>query len=179
MTKPFAAICIFATFALTVALTSSAQPPAIFPQLTATNLAKQKMKLPEDFAGTRNLLLIAFEREQQKDIDTWLPAVKDIESTHPTFRYYELPAIGRSNPLFRWYLDSSMRSGIPDNVARSRTITLYVDKQSFRHTLDIPSESAISALLVDKSGKVVWRSTGDLTEEKKANLLAELQAAGV
>ena len=178
MTKPYVAVCCIVA-ALSSALISGAQPPVVFPQLTATNLAKEKMKLPQDFAGTRNLLLIAFEREQQKDVDTWLPAVKEIEAAHPNFRYYELPAIGRSNPLFRWYLDSSMRSGIPDSVARSRTITLYIDKQSFRHTLDIPSESAISALLVDKAGKVVWRATGEFTEEKKANLLAELQAAGV
>jgi hypothetical protein len=162
----------------TLALTLRAQQAAVFPHLTASNLAKQKMTLPKDFAGTTNLLLIAFEREQQKDIDTWLPAAREIEAAHSTFRYYELPTIGRSNPVFRWYLDSAMRSGIQDGTTRSRTITLYVDKQDFRRTLDIPSESAISVLLVDKNGKVLWRATGDFTEEKKANLLDEIKAAG-
>lgn len=171
----FCAIAFLASLSLAFA----ADQAVVFPTLTATNLAKQKVKLPQDFAGARNLLLIAFEREQQKDIDTWLPAAKALEASHPTFRYYELPAIGRYNPIMRWYLDASMRSGVSDNAARQRTIPLYRDKTAFRHALDIPGESAITALLVDKSGKVVWRSTGDFTEEKKANLIAELQAAGV
>lgn len=175
--KSIAALGIAAL--LVIGMPISAEKPAVFPDLTATNLAKQKMRLPQDFAGTRNLLLIAFEREQQKDVDTWLGAVKGIESAHPNFRYYEIPAIGRANPVFRWYLDSAMRSGIPDDIVRQRTITLYIDKDSFRHALDIPSESAVAALLVDKTGKVVWRATGDFTEEKKASLLTELQAAGV
>jgi hypothetical protein len=174
-----ASFCILGLLSVGLAFTSPAQQAAVFPKLTASNLAKQKLVLPQDFAGSRNLLLIAFEREQQKDIDTWLPAAKEIEAAHENFRYYELPTIGRSNPLFRWYLDSAMRSGLPDNNARARTITLYVDKGEFRRTLDIPSESAISVLLVDKSGKVLWRATGNFTEEKKANLLDELKAAGV
>ncbi len=171
--------CMIGLLTISIALPSRAQQDAVFPNLAATNLAKQKMVLPQDFAGTANLLLIAFEREQQKDVDTWLPAAKEIEAAHSGFRYYELPTIGRSNPIFRWYLDSAMRSGIADNKARARTITLYIDKQDFRHSLDIPSESAITVLLVDKSGKVIWRATGDFTEEKKANLLDELKAAGV
>jgi len=41
-----------------------------FPSVKASNLEKRDFNLPADFEGERNLLLVAFEREQQKDVDT-------------------------------------------------------------------------------------------------------------
>src|SRR5271157_4132999 len=42
-----------------------------FPGLKASSLEGQSFDLPGDFKGDRNLLFIAFEREQQTSIDTW------------------------------------------------------------------------------------------------------------
>ena len=105
-----------------------------FPKLTAANLQKKTLSLPEDFAGERNLLLIAFQRKQQKNVDTWLREMKRFEST-PDFHYYELPTLGKLNPIARWFINRGMRSGIPDPEARARTITLYLDKAEFKKAL--------------------------------------------
>ena len=145
-------------------------PEGMFPKLTATNLAKETLSLPEDFAGDRNLLLIAFQREQQKNVDTWLSEMKRFESS-PNFRYYELPTIDRLNFLARWFIDSGMRRGIPDRKARARTITLYLDKLAFRKALNLPDENQIYAVLVDRSGRVLWRAEGDFDEAKAGSLL--------
>lgn len=131
------------------------------------------MQLPEDFAGDRNLLLIAFRREQQKNVDTWLHEMTRFEVS-PGFRHYELPTIGRLNPFVRWFIDNGMRRGISDLNARSRTITLYVDKLSFRKVLRLPDEKRIYAILVDRTGRVVWRAEGDFDEAKGSSLLKAL-----
>jgi hypothetical protein len=55
----------------------TAAPEGTFPKLTAANLEKQAFSLPEDFAGDRNLLLIAFQREQQQNVDTWQDSSQD------------------------------------------------------------------------------------------------------
>jgi len=149
-------------------------PEGIFPKLTASNLEKQTLSLPQDFAGDRNLLLIAFQREQQKNVDTWLHGMKRFESS-PNFRYYELPTIDRLNPIARWFIDSGMRRGIPDREARARTITLYLDKLAFRKTLNLPDERRIYAVLVDRSGRLLWRAEGDFDEAKAASLLNVLR----
>ncbi|MDR3747630.1 MAG: hypothetical protein P4M04_05705 [Acidobacteriota bacterium] len=60
------------------------------------------------------------------------------------------------NPLTRWFIDSGMRRGIPDPNARARTITLYIDKKPFEQALQLPTEKTVYALLVDRSGKVLW-----------------------
>ena len=160
------------TWALVIHATSDLSAPVdlgFFPKLTASNLEKQTLSLPEDFAGEHNLLLIAFQREQQKNVDTWLREMKRFE-LFPKFRYYELPTIGKLNPLARWFINSGMRRGIPDHSARARTITLYLDKSSFRYALKLPDEKQIYAVLVDRSGRVLWRSAGDFDETKAVSL---------
>jgi hypothetical protein len=156
-----------------IASKASEQPSAstegTFPQLTATNLEGTTLSLPADFAGERNLLLIAFQREQQKNVDTWLHQMKRFESS-PGFRYYELPTIDKLNPLVRWFFNSGMRRGIPDRDARARTFTLYIDKPPFRKALNIADEKQIYAILIDRSGRVLWRAEGDFDEAKGSSL---------
>lgn len=172
-------LCLTGTFLLTIAIAKAGassgaaeSSPAVegtFPPLTATNLEGTTLSLPGDFAGERNLLLIAFQREQQKNVDTWLRQMKRFESS-PGFRYYELPTIDKLNPLVRWFINGGMRRGIPDRDARARTITLYIDKPPFREVLRIPDEKQICAVLIDRNGRVLWRAAGDFDEAKGASL---------
>jgi len=150
-------------------------PESHFPTLQASNLEKRTFNLPADFEGERNLLLVAFEREQQKDVDTWLREMKHFEASHPGFHYYELPTIQRPNVLTRWFIDNGMRHGIPDRQARERTITLYIDKQPFCDALRITDQTSIHEFLVDRSGKVWWHSAGRFDEAKGKSLGNALQ----
>ncbi len=142
----------------------------MFPRVRGANLERRPFTLPDGFDGERNLVLIAFKREQQFEIDTWIPTAQRLAQGRPDFRYYELPTISRGLPLGRWWLDSAMRAGIPDLAAREATITLYLDKKAFRKALDLPTEETIYALLVDRAGRVLWRSEGVATDEKARDL---------
>jgi hypothetical protein len=141
-----------------------------FPVLESETLEKQSVQLPQDFQGERNLLLIAFEREQQKDIDTWLTQMKRYEDIDKEFRYYEIPTIEKMNRFMRWFINTGMRHGIPDKKARERTITLYIDKEPFKKSLQIPDEKKIYAMVVDRSGNVLWRATGPYDEANGKSL---------
>src|SRR5689334_7709072 len=44
-----------------------------FPHVEGKNLEGKQFVLPADFDGKYNVVLIAFHREQQNDVDTWLP----------------------------------------------------------------------------------------------------------
>ena len=148
--------------------------PVVFPKLTADNLQKATMHLPDDFKGRKNLLIVTFEREQQKEADTWLPAVKQLQQDKAEFSYYELPVLPRRDILYRWWLNSAMRSAMPDQTSWTHTIPLYTDKESFREKLQIPTEQTISLLLVDKGGSVIWRTTGPMNDDKKKALMDAL-----
>ncbi len=146
-----------------------------FPSVKASNLEKRDFNLPADFEGERNLLLVAFEREQQKDVDTWLREMKRFEEIDPGFHYYELPTIQRPNAFMRWFIDTGMRHGIADRKARERTITLYLEKKPFLDSLLITDQKKIYAFLVDREGKVLWRSEGVFDETKGASLRSALR----
>ena len=146
-----------------------------FPRVSGSNLQRQKVELPQGFEGEQNLVLIAFQQWQQTQVDTWLPFARQLEDSHPTVRYYELPTIRRLNPLARTFINEGMRAGIPDPVARERTITLYVEKDAFRKALQLSSEQDIHVLLVDRQGKVLWREVGAFAPEKGESLAAALR----
>ena len=137
---------------------------ARFPVVSGTNLEGRRFTLPEDLEGEANLLLVAFRRAQQRDVDTWFPVGERLAAAHAEFRMYELPVIARGYALARPFIDGGMRAGIPNVAARARTITLYTDKPTFRRALDVHTEGAIHALLVDPAGTVHWRARGPRTD---------------
>ncbi len=143
--------------------------PPVFPPVKASNLNGETVSLPEGLAGRLNLVLIAFERQQQADIDTWLRVMPELVTGHPDVQYYELPVIQRPPGLVRFFIDTGMRGGIPDKAQRARTITLYLNKADFKKSLDISAET-IYAVLIDKSGTILWREDGPYTGAKGDSL---------
>ncbi len=146
-----------------------------FPTVSGANLDRSRMEFPRDFAGMRNLLLVAFERWHQRDVDTWLPAASKLEAAVPGFVYYELPVIRKLPVLYRSFINEGMRAGIPDQTSRERTITLYLDKKDFRSALGINDERDIRLFLVDREGRMLWSESGPWTAEKGADLERALE----
>jgi sulfur carrier protein ThiS len=42
-----------------------------FPKVSGSNLLRQKLTLPQDFAGKLNLVFIPFQRWHQAEVDSW------------------------------------------------------------------------------------------------------------
>ena len=101
--------------------------------------------------------------------------MQEIEASFPGFIYYELPTIYEMPVLSRTFINEGMRAGIPDETARQRTITLYLDKETFKDALDIQSEDDIYLFLVDQAGNILWHSTGEYSPEKAISLLQFIQ----
>lgn len=148
-----------------------------FPTVTARNLLRREVTFPSDFEGERNVLLIAFQQWQQSLVDTWLPFVQQLEQSQQGVCYYELPVIQRMNAVARTFINEGMRAGIPNPLARERTITLYLDKVLFRQTLDLPHEDDIYVVVADRQGQIIWRSAGAFTSDKGQALAFALQEA--
>jgi hypothetical protein len=55
-----------------------AQDPPRFPAVTGRSLEHRTFKLPADFEGERNLVLVAFKRAQQADVDSWMPFLRPL-----------------------------------------------------------------------------------------------------
>jgi hypothetical protein len=148
---------------------------AHFPVVSGFNLNRQEFEFPRDFGGDYNLVIVPFQRYQQQIVDTWIPFAQEMEASFPGFVYYELPTIYEMPVLSRTFLNEGMRAGIPDQKARERTITLYLNKDTFKSALDIPSEDDVYLFLVDREGQILWRTTGEYTDAKAQDLVQVIQ----
>jgi hypothetical protein len=150
----------------------------VFPRIEGKALTGRKFEVPGDLAKAHNLILVAFLREQQEDVDTWIPRAESIESSDPDFAFFEFPVLPEMNPVSRWFIYQGMRGGIPSEEARARTVTFHLEKEEFKRTLGIASEDHISVFLVDPEGAVIWRSKGRWSQEKEGDLRSVLEKAG-
>ena len=148
---------------------------AHFPQVSGFNLLREERQFPDDFQGSYNLVFVPFQQWQQGEVNTWIPAAQELERTVPGLFYYEFPTIYELPGLSRTFINEGMRAGIPDQTARERTITFYLDKEKFKDALQIPSEEATTILLVDPEGNILWRETGVFNEDKLQSLFAVLE----
>lgn len=150
-----------------------------FPVVEGRSLEGRRFRLPGDFEGRYNVVLVAFKREQQSDVDTWTPFLKPLAAARSDVRVYEVPTLGRRYRLMRAVIDGGMRGGIPDRSVRAATITLYIDKLPYRRSLKLVDEDRIYVLLVDRQGKVLWRAEGRFSEASGRGLAQRIERGEV
>ncbi len=148
-----------------------------FPTVSGSNLEREERVFPRDFAGDLNLIFIAFLQEQQRTINTWIPFVQELEASQPGVVYYELPTIDRMSLLAHTFINEGMRAGIPDDTARERTVSLYIDTQTFMQATAIPDKRDIHILLVNRAGDILWRTTGAFSEAKGQELIESIESS--
>jgi hypothetical protein len=146
-----------------------------FPVVQGLSLTGRHVALPADFEGDLNVVLVAFKRHQQDDVDTWTPRLRELAAGRPGLRVYELPTLASSYRIMRPFIDGGMRGGIPDSAVRAATITLYISKGPYKAALRIPSEDDIHVFLVERGGRIRWRAVGPLTAAAAAQLEAALR----
>ena len=146
-----------------------------FPVVSGFNLNRQEFEFPRDFGVELNLVIVPFQQWQQNTVNTWIPFLQDVEDEFPDFIYYELPTIYEMPVFSRTFINEGMRAGIPDETARERTVTLYLDKETFKSALNISSEEDIYLFLVNQEGEILWQIMGAYTPEKAKELFEFIQ----
>jgi hypothetical protein len=167
---------LFTLLALSCALGSQVSPnskSAVLPAVTAYSLDRAKVTLPADFSAPLNLLILSFVRDQQSAVEGWIPVLPSGGKTQT----WVLPISGRESGLYRWWLNASLRGDLPPTLPRRYWVPLYVNKAQFLASLQVSSEKEVVLLLTDKTGHVLWRTTGPVTDSKKAELADTVRQA--
>jgi len=145
-----------------------ANKDSYFPKITGIDLDGKKQQLPAAFKNKFNLVIVAFKREQQLEVDTWIKAIEPILKENSNLSFYEIPLIYEISTVGRMWVNNGMRFGIPDEIARKRTITVYTNREEFFRITKM-QEDKICALLIDVNGKILWKVEG---VSNKANISA-------
>lgn len=150
----------------------------LFPEIRARSLERERYDLPGDFDGRRNVAVLAFRREQQQLVDTWLPFLIALEAEHADLRVYEIPTISQRWAPARWFIDGGMAVGIADREACARTLTSYTDVGLVQRALGLRDDSTIATVLTGRDGKITWMATGAFAERAGEELSALLATTG-
>ena len=147
---------------------------ATFPRLSARDLTGNNLSLPADLPGELTVVVLAFQRDQQALVDSWVPWLGDLAAEEPRLRFVELPTIGRHWAPARPMIDGGMASAIRDEATRLRTLTVYADVRRVTNALEIEDRDTIWLFLVDRAGAVRWRGSGGFDSVSAASLAAAL-----
>jgi hypothetical protein len=148
-----------------------------FPAFMARDLEGRTVEIPAGLAGAVNLVVLAFQRDHQYPIETWMPHFGRLQEDFPGLEVWEVPALSRTYRIWRGAIDGGMRAGIPDAHARRHTLTAYLNLRDLQRTLGLPDLVDIHLFLLDKTGGVIWQGRGGYHEATLTALTAALAAA--
>ena len=132
------------------------------------------MTLPAGLPGEWNVVIVAFRRQQQELVDSWVPWLEERAAVTPWLRFAELPAIGLQWRAARPVIDGGMAAAIRDQQTRRRTLTVYTDLRRVTAPLGISDRNTIWLFLVGRAGRVRWRGSGGWDPATAAGLGAAL-----
>ena len=141
-----------------------ANKSGFFPQIIGIDLEGEKRPLPQSFDKKLNIVVVAFKREQQENVNGWIKVADEILAKNSEIGFYEVPLIYKLNGFSRTFINNGMRRGIPDIKARKRTITVYTDREEFFKMMKM-REDKIYLLVVDRDGKILQCIEGDATKQ--------------
>jgi hypothetical protein len=142
-----------------------------FPEMVGIDLTGAQRRVPQDLPGTVRLVVAAYQREQQADVDTWIANLDRISSRLPEVEFCELPVIPKGSALFRFYVNNGMRSGITDPQRRLQVITVYTDVPKFLEAVGQPDTRQIMAFLLHENGAILGKVQGRFSDEQLERLL--------
>ncbi|MFY0609960.1 MAG: hypothetical protein JXQ99_00430 [Hyphomicrobiaceae bacterium] len=161
--RRFALVLVLTFIATVLALPALAQNVQ-FPKIVTSDLNGRKLSFPKSLPGDRSLVLIAFKREQQADLDVWIEKFGLKKADAPA--WIEMPVVANYGSVWRAFLDNAMRSGIVTKEARARVFTVYTRPAEFREKLRFPTDAQVYVLVVSRSGKILARADGKFSDAK-------------
>ena len=144
-----------------------------FPSVAGVALSGEPVRIPEDLMGAPALLLCAYRRGTQTDIDRWAAfAGREL----PQLAVFELPII----PALIWrplqgLIDGGMRGGVP-RAQWSHVVTLYEEGARARDFIGDGGGDRAQVVLLDAAGVVAYHDDGGFRESGSRRLTAALAA---
>jgi hypothetical protein len=143
-----------------------------FPKIKARSLAGTEFTLPDVAKGQVTLVAIAFRRQAQRMLDSWLVPFERACEGQRNVTVYEVPMIeGR---MFKWMastIDAGMRAGIPKEK-HDHVVTYYGNAAKYRQILAMDERSLGYVFLLDPEGQIRWHGQGFAEPEEIERMIA-------
>jgi hypothetical protein len=139
-----------------------------FPAVNAETLEGNKAIVPDDAAGKVTLVVVAFLRENQSQLDSWLNPFYEKFGSRKDVMFYEVPMISGGYRFMKPIIDGGMRGGLP-KFKHKHVVTMYGDVQSYQQALGLDVRNGY-AFLLDRNGIIRWQEQGFSTPATRTAL---------
>jgi hypothetical protein len=141
----------------------------VFPKLSAETLSKKAIEFPKDVKGKPTIIVIAFKREAQDQIDPWLAAISK-KFKNKEINYYEIPMMSGGYKIISGIIDGGMRGGVPPAL-HDFVASYYGNLDNYISYLNIKKDKNCYLFLLDKNGIIKFKTESAIN----ANKLQELE----
>ena len=147
----------------------------LLPPLRGEFLNGRTAVLPEAASGRVAFLMLGFSYDSRFPVEAWAKRFQQEFAGKPGLSTFEIPMIGGMARMGKWFIDSGMRRGTPKED-HEKVITVYGGTDSWKRRLGVRDPKAAYLLLLDQSGKVVWRYAGSFDEAAYRVLASQVSA---
>ena len=124
------------------------------PTVSTTTLSGRPVVVPDPDQDGRTVVLLAFARDHQDDLDAWRPHLVTLGCNWVEIPFIDVPWVLRR--LIRGAMDRS----IDDTVTRNHLAPVWGDADAVRRSVGIEEDDEIVVIVVDPRGRVLHRHDG-------------------
>jgi hypothetical protein len=166
---------VSAALALAVVAPNESSLMGHLPVVAAKRPDHQPVLLPQGLPAERTLALVAFQRAQHSEIQSWVDGLRlEEDRTISWLRMAVLndPGSERAREAIEARLGERTASG----TDRSRLVRVFTDRAAFVRTAGLTSAEHAWVLVLNRDGKVLARAEGAFDEDKARALRQTLLA---
>lgn len=153
-------ILLFSLYSAPILLAQKLNIGDSFPEIKGELLSFKKITLPKHCKGKVSILIVAFKRETQAQVDTWTtPLLKEF-SKNSEFQFLEIPMISSLYSWFSGYIDNGMRGGIIESMHKN-VMTYYGPLGDYYSYFDVQDKKLCYLFLLDREGKIQFLTKGE------------------
>jgi len=125
------------------------------PELSGEFLTGRPAVLPHQAQGRVALLLLGFTYRSRFAVEAWAERFRIQFPSDARVTFFEIPMIGGTARLAKWFIDSGMRRGTPE-ADREHVVTVYADTKAWKQRVRYTDPDAAYLILLDRTSKVAW-----------------------
>lgn len=168
-----------------LALSASAQVGQSFPAMETETLENEILNLPEDLQGKYTIIGLAYSKAAEDDLKTWFspaynqfmrePDKTNIFATEYDINLFFIPMLtGHKTVAYKSVMEKVQES--VDKHLHHHVLFYKGQLKEYRDALDLDKKSP-TFLLLDDSGKIIWKTSGSYSQQKMQEVVDHLDEA--
>ena len=147
------------------------------PELKAQWANRQPVAFPQGLPAERTLALVTFHRDHRKDAESWINGLQLRDD--PSIAWVRMPVIDDpKDPVLRSEVENRLLSRYTSDAERRNLHPVFTDRAAFVQSTGLGNAEQAHVLVVNRSGEVLARVSGQYDEAKAQALLQTLRMQG-